>query len=556
MREHRPRDLSPTEIGFTRQPPVPWLNPSVLVRTGAQVAMAYLFGSFLDKRELQGVFPDPVHDHTADDELWLDFTADVGDGFDSTYSIAYLMAARELDVAGAPAPLPRNRVLVLGGDQVYPSASARTYEDRWKGPYRAALPELGPASPTIYAIPGNHDWYDGLTAFLRLFAQNDPVGGWFTAQERSYFALRLPQNWSMFAIDIQLDSYIDEPQLTYFRKAAAELGPDDRVIVTVARPAWVMSDEFPEAYDSIDYFIRTIIEPTSARIPLILAGDYHHYSRYEGPGPDGRGRQLVTCGGGAAYLTDTAQLPDEAEVPAEDTRVRAASEPRQYRKAASYPSAKTSRLLGWQVFARLPLRNRGFVGLLGFLQTMLMLALLGVDGWGLNPAVGFATGAVLVGTIVFAVLMGRWGSLRHWIAGILHAVPHFALGVAGTAVWLQLPFVDTPQPWALLLAFVLYLPVIGVIDAWVLSAYLLVARQFGVNINELFAGLGIDDYKSFLRLHIAADGALTIYPIAVDKVGRKWQAHPHAPKDAPWIVPTKPLEPRLIEAPIVISTDG
>ncbi|MFC7614164.1 hypothetical protein ACFQV2_12045 [Actinokineospora soli] len=31
-------------------------------------------------------------------------------------------------------------MLVLGGDQVYPGASTRAYEDRTKGPYRAALP--------------------------------------------------------------------------------------------------------------------------------------------------------------------------------------------------------------------------------------------------------------------------------------------------------------------------------------------------------------------------------------------------------------------------------
>ena len=63
-------------------------------------------------------------------------------------------------------------MLVMGGDQVYPTASNAAYEDRCKGPYQAALPEPPPnGSPTLYAVPGNHDWYDGLTAFLRLFAR-------------------------------------------------------------------------------------------------------------------------------------------------------------------------------------------------------------------------------------------------------------------------------------------------------------------------------------------------------------------------------------------------
>ncbi len=31
-------------------------------------------------------------------------------------------------------------MLVLGGDEVYPTASAQAYEDRMTGPYRAAFP--------------------------------------------------------------------------------------------------------------------------------------------------------------------------------------------------------------------------------------------------------------------------------------------------------------------------------------------------------------------------------------------------------------------------------
>lgn len=559
MRPRRPPDLTPEQIGFDRRPPVAWLNPGLLLQTGAQVVTAYLFGRFLDKRELQGVFPKSLHDHHDPDELWLDFTADVGDGFDAAYSVAHLIAAPRLTVTGAPEKLPRGNVLMLGGDLAYPAASAAAYEDRWKGPYRAALPELSQDSPTVYAIPGNHDWYDGLTAFLRLFAQNDPIGGWRTAQERSYVALRLPQRWWLFALDIQLDSYIDEPQLEYFRAIMESVGPDDRIILVVARPAWTMLDGFPTAYDSIDYFIRTVVDAGDGQaphVPLILAGDKHHYSRYEGHGDEGQPRTLITCGAGGAYLSDTAQLPDEAMVPPERTHVRRASEPRKYRLAQAYPTAQQCDRLSWRVFWRLPWRNKGFVGLLGFFQTMLMLALLSVDGWGFNPQVGFVGAAVLIGTVVFAVYAGS-RAMRNWLAGILHAVPHFFVGVAGTAAWLELPFVDAPPFLALLLAFVLYLPVIGLLDTWILCAYLIVARVFGVNVNELFAGLGIDGYKAFLRMHIASDGTLTIYPVAVDEVANEWHANPNAPEEASWIVPADPraLTPRLAEPPIVIPAD-
>ena len=101
-----------------------------------------------------------------------------------------------------------------------------------------------------------------------------------------------------------------------------------------------------------------------------------------------------------------------------------------------------------------------------------------------------------------------------------------ALAAAGTWVWLQLPFYDWPWPLPAVAAAVLYGPVIGLVASQLVAAYLLVAGAFGVNLNELFAGQGIEDAKSFLRLRIDPDGTLTIYPIAVDRVSRDWQAQP------------------------------
>jgi hypothetical protein len=153
--------------------------------------------NYLDKREMQGTL-DPrrmVIDPDAEGGCWLDFVADLGDGFDATYSVATLLARQELELPGLPDPLPRGTGLVLGGDEVYPTPSAAQYEDRLRGPYRAALPVVDGDPPLLLALPGNHDWYDGLTAFVRLFGQRRDVGGWRTAQSRSYFVLQLPQRW-------------------------------------------------------------------------------------------------------------------------------------------------------------------------------------------------------------------------------------------------------------------------------------------------------------------------------------------------------------------------
>jgi hypothetical protein len=560
----RPATLDPMALGFTPQNPVPWLAPGLLLSTGLRTLLAMLFGAYLDKRELQNALPSNTYGHAGTDgELWLDYIADLGDGFDSTYSMAYLLAQRELEIDGRR--LPRGQVLVMGGDQVYPTASGQRYDDRFKGPYAAALPcpPLDGSRPTLLAVPGNHDWYDGLTAFLRLFARakTDNVGGWRTEQSRSYFAVELPHNWWLFALDEQFGAYIDDPQLRYFDSAAKRLNPGDRVILAVPEPTWVKAVDDPKAYATVDYFIRTVIAPTGATVRLLLSGDLHHYSRYEGPD-----RQLITCGGGGAYLYATHLLPERITVPPKDVVVRKASKSREYALRARYPSKETSRRYAWGVFGRLPLRNPGFVTLLGTIHTLLMLAMAGlvvqrVTGT-LQRLFSIPLAIMLVVTMAGAIFFAKPPSAsgkrhsRHWILGVTHGLAQIGLGALGTWVWLQLPFVDWPWPLPVAAAAVLYGPVAGVVACELVAVYLLVASTFHVNVNELFAGQGIEDSKIFLRLHIGRDGGLTIYPIALDRVSHSWRANPDGAADAPWIEPRKRLRPRLAEPPIVIDGGG
>ncbi|HEX5541044.1 MAG TPA: metallophosphoesterase [Micromonospora sp.] len=558
--QSRPRSLDPRELGFTPRQPVPWLAPLLLVSTGIRTLLAMLFGAYLDKREMQSALPARVYQQPGTDgELWLDYVADLGDGFNATYSVAYLLAQPHLDLDGQP--LPRGQVLVMGGDQVYPTASNTAYENRCKGPYQAALPQPpteGPR-PTLYAVPGNHDWYDGLTAFLRIFARrrNAEIGGWRTEQSRSYFAVQLPANWWLFALDEQFGAYLDEPQLSYFEQAAARLGPQDRVILAVPAPAWVKAADDPQAYDTIDYFIRTVIAPTGAQVKLMLSGDLHHYARYAEPD-----RQLVTCGGGGAYLYPTHKLPEQIEVPPRTTLARLASPRRTYRLAGRYPEVERSRRYRWGIFRRLPLRNPGFAALLGGVHALLMLAMAGLMV-GRPDATEqrlftIPLAIMLVGTLLGAVFFAKPPTvagrrrIRHGILGVGHGLAHIGLAVVGTWAWLQLPFLHWPWPLPVAAAAVLYGPLAGLVASQVTAAYLLVAGAFGVNLNELFAGQGIEDAKSFLRLHIAADGVLTIYPVAVDRVCRDWRADPDGAPEAPWLEPAEPLRARLAEPPITI----
>ena len=88
-------------------------------------------------------------------------------------------------------------------------------------------------------------------------------------------------------------------------------------------------------------------------------------------------------------------------------------------------------------------------------------------------------------------------------------------------MWRQFIFDQLDWPLPVLAAVFFYGPFAAVVSAEVVALYLLVASRFGVNVNELFAGQGIQGYKGFLRLHIDADGCAHDLP---DRPRRRRQA--------------------------------
>lgn len=62
---------------------------------------------------------DLLYDHLSEkDELWFDFMADTGDGGNSSYSVARLLAQPSIRVRcnDTMLNLPRGNLLVIGGD--------------------------------------------------------------------------------------------------------------------------------------------------------------------------------------------------------------------------------------------------------------------------------------------------------------------------------------------------------------------------------------------------------------------------------------------------------
>jgi hypothetical protein len=546
------------ELGFVRQPAVRWLSPGLLARSGVEVVVSGTFGRFADKRELQREPQDGL-DCSRADELWVDYLSDTGDGWDATYTMAWLLAQESLDFDGEQ--LPRAKVLLLGGDQVYPSAEPTAYEDRFIGPFSAALP-ANPAvvdKPELYALPGNHDWYDGLVSFLRVFCTGDKrIGDWTTRQRRSYFAVKMPHDWWVWAVDIQLDTYLDDGQLEYFRAQPVKSG--DKIILMTAKPAWIKAlpgRVEPPSWRYLSFFEERVVRASGGRLVVTITGDIHHYARYEPAGAQAaEAPTRLTAGGGGAYLSGTHTLYPELHVRSLDW-----DETVTYTREEVYPRAKDSRRLSNGIL-KLALLNPSFTGLLGALYALLGVAMLGAlnsgagslfDNATADELSGFLAGAaggasVVLVVLLFAVIFGgtdivpsalekhgavvRATKLARLGVALAHTAVHLA--IAALVLWAVVNLAGD-RPLAIWAAAVVALLAAGAAGATVFGAFLLAIHKVRgakawENANLVFTGQSIADYKNLVRMHFAADGSLTLYPLGVDRVGRDWQ---YTPERAP-----------------------
>jgi hypothetical protein len=210
-------------------------------------------------------------------------------------------------------PISRGRILILGGDLIYPTPTGQGYDDRLLKPYYDALPKDEACQPDVWALPGNHDWYDSLACFRRLFCTGQKFGPWQTRQRLSYFAAKLPHGWWLFGVDVQLLHEIDQRQLDYFADVLERVGAQDRVILCCAEPYWL--DHVPEAVGSSKYvesLLDTLCELIGDRLRLAIAGDLHHYQRLSTPDDQSH---RITCGTGGAFLHPTHGLNDQSLPP-------------------------------------------------------------------------------------------------------------------------------------------------------------------------------------------------------------------------------------------------
>ena len=443
---------------------------------------------------------------------------------------------------------------MFGGDEVYPTASRQEYEARLVGPYETALRTTQPPHPDVFAVPGNHDWYDGLVSFTRLFCSKAWFGGWRAPQTRSYFSLKLPRGWWLIGTDVQLGSDIDGPQVEYFKKVAADMVEGDRIILCNAEPHWIYAhmygDYNREVYNesSLEFLEQKVF---GKRVSVFLAGDLHHYRRHAAPD----GTQKITAGGGGAFLHPT----HGSDV---DTLQGG------YVLQASFPDEATSRRLCWRNLL-FPLQNWKFGSLPAAFYTLTAWAVMADIGTlrDLRAALGATLNATLATPVaafwVLALFVGFWlftdthSKPYRWIMGSVHGLTHLAaaffLGWGASYLTVSGLSLARQSPFRLILAGLLMSLGGWVLGSCIMGLYLLVSLNgFGHHQNEAFSSLAIPDWKSFLRLHIGPNGDLTIFPIGVRRVARGWR-HSSAP-DGPGLVADDPraTDAELIEVPIVL----
>lgn len=507
---------------------VGWFDPRVIVQTAIHMSAANVFGRHSDPRLVEALANQPqgIFDYSEGD-LWLDYVADLGDGWNPTHAIADALARPTLEVcsrSGGPVEVTQGgRVLVFGGDEVYPWPSRDAYAWRTEWPYRTAFDAHG-TRPDLFAVPGNHDWFDSLVAFSRSFCRPERgFAGCRTQQTRSYFALRLPVPWWLIAIDLQLGAELDEPQVRYFRQVATEMDPDAQIVLCVPEPQWLLAESYPQHEAYAGGVLHALEHEILQRpVRVFVSGDWHHYRRHE----NGEGVQKIVSGGGGAFLHPT-HAPRTADLSGG------------FRERAIYPARAVSRRLAWRNLAFPFLNPRGLVlpATLYALSAWFASASLGVADLGSfgatttaslgaalrDPVNGLWLLAVIGGFVFFTDTHKRWYRV---IAGVTHAVAHLfaALALAWLAARLTteplgLPFGSIPQ---LLLAGALTFVLGGVVGGVLLGLYLLLSVQlFGRHSNEAFSSLRIEDYKQWLRMHFAADGTLTLHAIGIDRVPRR-----------------------------------
>jgi hypothetical protein len=456
-------------------------------------------------------------------DLWIDYVSDTGDDLSVSRAVAGLVAAEyelpDPDRPGEHLVAPRGDVLLFGGDTAYPVATAQEISNRVLVPFNEVLAERDDGKARVLlGIPGNHDWYDGLDGFGRLFRRRPAdedvdarpsfvgipfrqlehaadwarelvmggkmekpealvLSGYEPVQSASYFVLPLTPEVHLVAVDRQL-RVIDHRQERFHRKWL-ERNPQVSPWVLLPDPLFAFGEPSPTGVG----MVRSLSLALGVRDHFLLSGDIHHYDRIEEPG-----LLHVVAGGGGAFLHPASMV----------ARRRATK--------AQWPTPEQSRALLWSVPFKIAIGRSGFIphAMLAVLYAVSMLVDAGVRLLGGAAAAPVAT--LVIATVVLSLLGGlrkkprAVAALAFVFALLLSALPI----VAFVGLELLLSPLRDYLPRFVVAALTLGLTV--VLGAGLVGAYVALLTRLGIEETQAFSTLGHPGYKHFLRLRVRHDG--------------------------------------------------
>ncbi|HET9956275.1 MAG TPA: hypothetical protein VFQ61_17325, partial [Polyangiaceae bacterium] len=378
-----------------------------------------------------------------DRDLFIDYVSDTGDDVSVSQALANLLVA-EYDLPDPRCPTerieaPRGELLLFGGDTAYPVATALEITNRIIVPFNRAIEAQPDDKPRVLlGIPGNHDWYDGLDGFGRLFRRRDEeptdsrptlfgisprmlqhytewarelvrggkvekpralvLSGYTPVQDASYFVLPLTPDIHLFAADRQLKQ-IDPRQRRFMREWYGN-HPEVAPWVLLPDPLYAFGRPSPTGTRTVE----SLGLDFGARDHFLLSGDVHHYERSK------EDRLLhVTAGGGGAFLHPA---------PMFEGRLRA---------DVRWPNATQSRALLRQVPWKVARGRSGFLPHLS-LAALYGLALAASTAYDEQPALLPLSSAALclIVTLVYRAIGGLRNAARRVLplafgAGLLTA---------------------------------------------------------------------------------------------------------------------------------------
>ena len=486
--------------------------------------------------------------------VWVDFVADTGDDRDVSAAVGGMLASTYDvdDGLGGRRILPRGDVLVFGGDVAYPVATADEIYRRLILPWNEQLRRVGASAQrrVVLGVPGNHDWYDGLDGFGRLFRRRidepfraddrdttsrigkqlrqrpgrkvglvarqlhlDEVGGMvgllvgFLRSVRAFFRGVTIQRRRRLV----LRGYVPIQEASYFAMPLAkglDLWGADRQLgrLDFRQRAYFKRRRkqapghavlFVAGDPAMAYGMRN--DPGARMLAacrlslerdrvLYLAGDFHHYERRT------IGESVhVVAGGGGAFLHGTriAPYPKDAGPP-----------------DCVYPDGAACRKLVAQVPLKLTVGRAGL--LVHFALALLASIELGAARESTDALVG---AAVLLAALVALALyfVAHQGQGKRFIA--LIAAPFgVALGLLPMALRLALPNL----PWHAGDGAVIVATAFA--GSFVFGAYLATLAVLGLEHQQAFTVLGHPGFKHFVRLCVHPDGRVEAWTIGKDDV--------------------------------------